>query len=83
VIKFYFVRHGQSEANAARLIADSTPKLTKLGREQAIETANSLKDIKITKILTSPLIRARQTAEIIASELGLHVGDIEVVDELT
>ncbi|MCA9345987.1 histidine phosphatase family protein [Candidatus Saccharibacteria bacterium] len=83
MIKFYFVRHGQSEANAARLIADSTPKLTKLGREQAIETANSLKDIKITKILTSPLIRARQTAEIIASELGLHVGDIEVVDELT
>ena len=80
--KFYFVRHGQSEANAASLIADSTPKLTELGREQARETALLLRDMNITKILSSPLIRAQQTAEIIASELGIKLEDIETMQEL-
>lgn len=80
--KFYFVRHGQSEANAARLIADDTPKLTELGREQARVTALLLKDKNITKILASPLIRAQQTAEIIAGELGVKLEDIETVQEL-
>ena len=80
--KFFFVRHGQSEANAARLIADDTPKLTELGREQARVTALILKDKNITKILASPLIRAQQTAEIIAGELGIKLEDIETLQEL-
>lgn len=79
-MKFYFVRHGQSEANAAGLIADSTPKLTELGREQAYKTALQLKNKEIVKILTSPLIRAKQTAEIIAKELGIEA--VEEVEEL-
>ena len=81
-MKFYFVRHGQSEANAARLIADDTPKLTNLGREQAIETAKKLADKNITKILCSPLVRAKETAEIIAVELGMQASDVEVILEL-
>jgi len=80
--RFYFVRHGQSEANEARIIADSTPKLTELGREQARLTALTLKDKNITKILASPYIRAQQTAEIIAGELGIKLEDIETVQEL-
>lgn len=82
MVKFYFVRHGQSEANAAHSIADDTPKLTELGRDQARATAQLLKDKNITKILTSPLIRAQQTAEIIASELRIKLEDIETMQEL-
>lgn len=82
MIKFYYVRHGQSTANEARLIADSTPELTELGRKQAKETALKLKDKNITKILSSSLIRARQTAEIIAGELGIKLEDVETVQEL-
>jgi uncharacterized phosphatase len=81
-MKFYFVRHGQSEANAARLIADDTPKLTELGRQQAVETAKKLADKNISKILCSPLVRAKETAEIIATELGMNESDIKVLLDL-
>jgi broad specificity phosphatase PhoE len=80
--KFYYVRHGQSTANEARLIADNTPELTQLGRDQALATARKLADKNITKILTSPLIRARQTAETIAAELGVAAENIMVVNDL-
>lgn len=81
-MKFYFVRHGQSEANAARLIADDTPKLTELGRQQALQTGKKLAGKNISRILCSPLIRAKETAEIIATELGLDTNDIEVIQDL-
>ena len=81
-MKFYYVRHGQSTANEARIIADATPKLTDLGIEQATETAYKLTDKNITRILCSPLIRARQTAEIIAKRIGIDPKDVLVVKEL-
>jgi len=68
----YFVRHGQSEANVILknngiLCFDkhyNTP-LTDLGKKQAKETAQILKNKKIDIIITSELDRAIKTAEII------------------
>jgi probable phosphoglycerate mutase len=80
--KIYFVRHGQSEANALKVVADSTPKLTELGREQALETAELLLNEKITTIATSPYIRAIETAKIIAERLGIPEESIIIIDEL-
>ncbi len=57
-------------------------KLTEIGIEQAIKTGKMLKGRGITKILCSPYIRAQQTAQVIASELGLPTSRIEIVDEL-
>ena len=80
--KFYFVRHGQSEANAALIVASSTPPLTENGIKQARRTGEELKDKNVAIILTSPYIRAQQTAETIAGELAIGVNDIRIIDEL-
>ncbi len=80
--KFVFVRHGQSTANANKTIAvDDTP-LTDLGIEQAKITAMEIAKLNIKTIVCSPLRRARQTAETIATALGINQGEIKIIDEL-
>ena len=62
--RIYFVRHGQSEANARGLVAGHLDvPLTPLGEQQAQETAQYLKDVPFSHIYTSPLSRAYRTAE--------------------
>lgn len=64
-MKIYFVRHGQSEANAAHIHAGQfdTP-LTALGREQATEAGKHIANISFDKIYSSDLSRAKNTAEL-------------------
>jgi uncharacterized phosphatase len=80
--KFIFVRHGQSEANAAKLIADESHPLTETGKDQARKTGVELKNKGIQKIVCSPMIRAHQTAEMIAKELGYPLENIQIINEL-
>ena len=56
----YYVRHGESEANLLGIWAgsQSDSPLTELGVKQAIETGEKLKGKKISRIISSPLIRA-------------------------
>jgi broad specificity phosphatase PhoE len=72
-MKLYFVRHGQSEANVLKVISNRGLQhpLTDLGREQAAQLAQALMSIPLTKIYSSPLLRAQQTAEIVSLALGL------------
>ena len=79
---FIFVRHGQSQANADGIIADGHSPLTETGIVQARKTAGALRGSAVTRIACSPYLRARQTAETIAVELGIEVGSIVVVEEL-
>jgi len=79
---FYFVRHGQSEANEAGIIADETPALTIKGIEQARTVGMDLQGKGIKAVVCSPYLRARQTAQIIADGLDLSTGHIIVIDEL-
>ena len=67
-MRLYFVRHGESEANVRRVISnrESPFGLTPLGRQQAGALANEFRDIPIKTIFSSPILRARQTAEILA-----------------
>jgi broad specificity phosphatase PhoE len=66
----YLVRHGQSEWNVLRLTQGQTshPRLTSLGREQAERAASLIGDDlagrPVTRILTSDLVRAVETAEV-------------------
>jgi 2,3-bisphosphoglycerate-dependent phosphoglycerate mutase len=70
VTRFLLVRHGESEWNAlGRWQGLSDPPLSDLGREEARMAASTLGDFD-GLIFASPLIRARQTAEIIAKQLG-------------
>jgi broad specificity phosphatase PhoE len=71
---FYFVRHGESEANVASVIAGAIePPLTPNGRAQAERAANLLMGRGIAAIIASPQGRAADTAHAIAVRLGLPV----------
>jgi broad specificity phosphatase PhoE len=63
------VRHGQTAANAQRLLLGrADPPLTDAGRRQAAALAAALP--RPTRIVSSPLQRALQTAEVIAERSG-------------
>lgn len=71
----YLVRHGESEWNTLGLMQGSTSgvPLTKLGIKQARELAGKFKKIKFAAIFSSDLLRARQTAQIVAFRKKLAV----------
>ena len=80
-MRLYFVRHGQSEANVQRVISnrDLFHPLTELGRQQTEALARSLTDVPVAAIYASPIVRAAQTAQIVAAAKGLPV---EIADAL-
>ena len=68
------VRHGESTANAAGLLLGrSDPPLTEHGLAQA--AAIGLVLGPVTRVITSPLARARSTAAAIAGDLPVEVDD--------
>ncbi len=68
----YFVRHGEVD-NPNKVFYGRLPGfgLTKKGRREIEETAKKLLKKNIAVIFSSPLLRARQSAEIIKQILGL------------
>jgi broad specificity phosphatase PhoE len=73
MMRFYFVRHGESEANTLHIISNRGDRyrLTPTGQQQAQTLAEKLKPVPISAIFTSPLCRAIETAEILSHALGL------------
>lgn len=69
----HLVRHGQSTWNVRGLVQGQNDEatLTDLGREQVIATADLLAGTASSRLLTSDLRRALQTAAIIGSATGL------------
>jgi probable phosphoglycerate mutase len=75
----YLVRHGQSEWNVLRLTQGQTPhpRLTATGRAQARAAAETVaRDLAgrgsvPARVLTSDLVRARETAHIIGERLAV------------
>ncbi len=66
---FYFIRHGETEWNRRNIIMGSQDiPLNELGRQQAYEAAHLLKNENFEIIASSPMIRAKETAEIIAQQ---------------
>lgn len=69
---FYLARHGQTEWNVAQRIQGQLDSpLTAQGKQQAALLAEQCRPLNITQILTSPLGRAIQTADICGQALGL------------
>jgi uncharacterized phosphatase len=69
----YFCRHGESELNKAGLFAGLTDTpLTDEGREQARREGLNARDHGIQLIVCSPLSRALETAQIIATQLEIE-----------
>jgi phosphohistidine phosphatase len=69
-MNLYLLRHAEAEAEAA---SDRERRLTDRGREQARTVARfcARHDLYPERILTSPMIRAQQTAQIVADALKI------------
>ena len=80
-MELYFVRHGVSAERPPDGSDDSERPLTEAGIERMRASAKALRrlDVVPDMLFTSPYARARQTAEIIASELRR---ELWVVDPL-
>lgn len=80
--RYYLMRHGEAENTATETLSSDTNTygLTEKGREDARRGTEVLKTCKPTRIFSSPVRRAKETAEMVAEGLGLSKEDI-VLDE--
>ena len=70
----YLIRHGETDYNKGRRLQGVTDiPLNARGIELAEKTAEGLRDIAFDRIYTSPLIRARKTAEIIRGSRDIEI----------
>lgn len=77
MITFYLVRHGEAENNV-RFILNSWPEkqtysLTPRGQKQATDAARTLAQVGAQALFSSPILRAKETASIIAQATGLPI----------
>jgi len=80
-MKLFVVRHGETDFNVMGRYAGSTDiPLNETGISQAENLSRKLKeeDVRFDVVISSPLLRARQTAEIVCSAIGLP---FNVVDQ--
>jgi probable phosphomutase (TIGR03848 family) len=75
------LRHGRSTSNTAHTLAGRSEgvELDDKGRRQAAELVDRLGELPIRAVLSSPLLRCRQTLEPLAAALGV---DVQVDDRL-
>lgn len=77
---FFFVRHGESEANLARVFSGRRDSpLTERGRAQAVTVADALAQVPFDRIVATPLSRSRDTALVVARRRRMPV---EIVRDL-
>jgi broad specificity phosphatase PhoE len=87
----YFIRHGETDFNVAqRLQGRSETRLNARGRAQSREIAGVLRDLferdrrqpSDYTYVSSPLLRARETMELLRSDLGLDPNAYAIDDRL-
>ena len=77
------MRHGQAEHNVKNIISskiDNPHHVTEKGIEEAKKATKELKSKKIDFIFASPLVRTKETADIVADELNIEKENI-IYDE--
>lgn len=81
------LRHGESVHNADRsgepAAHSDRDRLTEKGLEQAHAAGAGLRDLGVTRLLSSPLRRARETAQAVGEAIGLEAEEIDYTGELT
>ena len=78
--ELYLVRHGLAEDRGAKWPDDGKRPLSADGMSRMKKSARGLDrvDVKFDVILSSPLVRARQTAEILSAEMEGHPAIVNV-----
>jgi len=82
-MKLYVMRHGRTNYNDLGLCNDDPNAdvyLSTIGKQQAQLAAEQLRDVRLDRIIVSPLPRTRQTAEIVNQ---YHDAPIEVHPDIT
>lgn len=70
----YIVRHGETSWNAYKILQGHKPiELNANGRERARFLGEKVKTLKFTKIISSDLLRAKETAEIINEQVHKEI----------
>ncbi|MEY4747433.1 MAG: hypothetical protein RLZZ416_482 [Candidatus Parcubacteria bacterium] len=67
----YLVRHGETEGNVGKIFQGSDTPLNERGLEQARIVAERCAKLPIQAIISSPMARARQTAEVISNKISM------------
>ncbi len=69
-VNVYILRHGKAEELSERIKSDSKRRLTESGIKELEQISKFLKatELEFTSIVSSPLTRAKQTAEIVSRE---------------
>lgn len=76
-------RHGETDWNREnRFQGHADPPLNAVGRAQSVELAEALAGEPIARVYTSPLRRARQTAELVTERLGVEIESHEALREI-
>ena len=80
---FHLVRHGEHD-QVGRTLCGRMPGvvLNATGKQQARAAGRRLAGLRPSRILTSPLARTRETAEIIAEETGGPVEEAQALQEI-
>lgn len=82
-MKLYIIRHGQTDWNRARRLQGRTDiPLNEWGRRVAELTREGLKDVTFDMAFTSPLVRAKETAEIILKDRNVPLIEDERIIEV-
>jgi broad specificity phosphatase PhoE len=82
-VNLYFVRHGESEANTRHVISnrESSFHLTAKGMEQAEALAEKIRNISFQAVFCSPVLRARETADVLSAALRVPYQVTEALRE--
>lgn len=82
-MKLYLIRHGQTDWNKERRIQGLADiELNEFGRHLALETGRGLKDISFEVCISSPLMRAVETARLVLGEKDVPVRTDERIIEM-
>lgn len=80
---FFFVRHGESEANRARIFSGRRDSpLTERGRAQAVTVADALDAVPFDRIVATPLSRSLDTALVVARRRKMPVDVVRGLIEI-
>lgn len=81
---FYIFRHGETEGNVKNLVqgAGLDLPLNENGKDQASVLGQTLAVLKFPVIYSSQMIRAIETAEIVASYVGAEVESVSGLEEV-
>lgn len=70
---YFVMRHGETENNVKKIVSSdpTSNTLTEKGKEEIRKSVQMLKDFGIEMIYTSPFLRTKETARIVAEALGI------------